>query len=106
MTKDALPFGTIVGNRARIYGLNTIGLTRRGFSADVITQLKQTYRYLLNSKLNTSRALIKIDADETLTCTDVRYLVDFIRTSERGVTLRRTNRRMDRPVIEMMVDDS
>jgi len=106
VTKDALPFGTIVGNRARIYGLNTVGLTRRGFSADVITQLKRTYRYLLNSKLNTSRALLEIDADETLTCADVRYLVDFIRTSERGVTLRRTNRRIDRPVIEMMIDDS
>src|SRR5439155_25629119 len=39
VTKDALPFAKTVGNRARIYGLNTIGLMRRGFTADVINKL-------------------------------------------------------------------
>ena len=41
MTKDALPFGKSVGNRARIYGLNTIGLARRGFKQETIAQLKR-----------------------------------------------------------------
>ena len=58
VTKDALPFGKY-GRQppARIFGLNTIGLARRGFTPDTISQLKRAYRYLLPSKLNTSRAL-------------------------------------------------
>jgi UDP-N-acetylglucosamine acyltransferase len=95
VTKDALPYARTVGNRARIYGLNTIGLLRRGFSNDVITRLKRTFRYLLQSKLNTTGALHQIERDETLACADVQYLVDFIRASERGVILRRATRRSE-----------
>jgi UDP-N-acetylglucosamine acyltransferase len=62
VTKDALPFGRTIGSRpARIFGLNTIGLARRGFTPAVIDQLKRAYRYLLLSKLNTSRALTAIE---------------------------------------------
>ena len=57
VTKDALPFAKTVGNRARIYGLNTIGLVRRGFTPEVVSKLKRAYRYLLVSKLNTTRAV-------------------------------------------------
>lgn len=98
VTKDALPYARTVGNRARIYGLNTIGLMRRGFSNDVITRLKRTFRYLLQSKLNTTSALQQIERDETLACSDVQYLVDFIRRSERGVILRRATRRNEDPI--------
>ena len=90
VTKDALPFAKTVGNRpARIYGLNTIGLVRRGISAEVIAKLQAAYRYLLTSKLNTTRALAEIERDPALRCAEVQYLVDFIRTSTRGVILRR-----------------
>ncbi len=93
VTKDALPFAKTVGNRARIYGLNTIGLVRRKFSSDSITKLRRAYRYLLHS--NTSRALAQIERDPTLHCEEVQYLVDFIRTSSRGVGLRRPSRRLE-----------
>ena len=94
VTKDALPFGRTIGSRpARIFGVNTIGLSRRGFTPDTIEQLKRAYRYLLLSKLNTSRALAQIEHDPTLTSSEVRYLMDFIRTSQRGVILRRPIRR-------------
>jgi UDP-N-acetylglucosamine acyltransferase len=95
VTKDALPYARTVGNRARIYGLNTIGLVRRGFSNDVVARLKRTFRYLLQSKLNTSAALQHIEADEQLACAEVQYLVDFIRDSTRGVILRRATRRTE-----------
>lgn len=101
VTKDALPFARSVGNRARIYGLNTIGLTRRRFTADTVSQLKRAYRYLLQSKLNTSRALAQIEGDPTLSSPEVQYLVDFIRNSERGVILRRPSRR----AVEELVSD-
>ena len=95
VTKDAPPYGRTVGNRARIYGLNTVGLSRRGCPPETIAQLKSAYRYLLLSKLNTTQALRRIETDPALTCPEVKYLLDFIRTSKRGVNLRRPLRRME-----------
>ena len=98
VTKDALPYVKTVGNRARIYGINTIGLIRRGFSQDTIAKLRRAYRYLLHS--NTSRAIAQIERDPTLQCPEIRYVVDFIRTSKRGVGLRRPSRRVEEMVEE------
>ena len=95
VTKDAPPYGRIVGNRARIYGLNTVGLSRRDCPPETIAQLKSAYRYLILSKLNTSQAVSRIEADPSLTCPEVKYLLDFIRTSKRGVNLRRPSRRLE-----------
>jgi UDP-N-acetylglucosamine acyltransferase len=100
VTKDAMPYAKTVGNRARIYGLNTIGLVRRGFSAETVSKLKRAYRYLLVSKLNTSRAVSRIEADPTLACPEVQYLVEFIRQSHRGVLLRRPTRRAEEAVVD------
>jgi UDP-N-acetylglucosamine acyltransferase len=93
VTKDALPFAKTVGNRARIYGVNTIGLVRRKFSQESIAKLRRAYRHLLHS--NTSRALAQIERDPSLRCDEVQYVVDFIRTSTRGVGLRRPSRRLE-----------
>jgi UDP-N-acetylglucosamine acyltransferase len=102
VTKDALPFAKTVGSRPpRNYGLNTVGLVRRGIPAETITKLRHAYRYLLTSRLNTSRALAEIEQDPSLQCDEVQYLVDFIRSSTRGVVLRRAARRVE----EMVVDD-
>jgi UDP-N-acetylglucosamine acyltransferase len=98
VTKDALPYAKTVGNRARIYGLNTIGLVRRGFSQDTIAKLRRTFRYLVHS--NTSRAIAQIERDSTLQCPEVHYVVEFIRTSSRGVGLRRPSRRVEEMVEE------
>ena len=72
-----------------VYGLNIIGLQRRGFSSETLTQLRKAYRYLLQSKLNTTQALSKIEKDAALSSKEVAYLVDFIRTAQRGVIIRR-----------------
>jgi len=93
VTKDALPFAKTVGNRARIYGINTIGLIRRGFSPDTIEKLRRAYRYLVHS--NTSRALAQIEREPGLQCPEVQYVTEFIRSSKRGVGLRRPSRRME-----------
>jgi UDP-N-acetylglucosamine acyltransferase len=98
VTKDALPYAKTVGNRARIYGLNTIGLVRRGFSPDAVAKLRRAFRYLLHS--NTSRAIVQIERDPSLRTEEVQYLVDFIRTSSRGVGLRRPSRRLEEVVEE------
>ena len=102
VTKDALPYARTVGSRpARIFGVNTIGLVRRGFSLEVINRLKRSFRYLLQSKLNTTSALLRIQQDQSLACTEVHELIDFIRTSQRGVILRRASRRTE----EVMAED-
>ncbi len=103
VTKDALPFGRTIGSRpARIFGINSIGLSRRGFTPDTIAQLKRAFRYLLLSKLNTSRALVQIESDPALTSPEVRHLVTFIRSSQRGVILRKPSRRATE---ELVADD-
>jgi UDP-N-acetylglucosamine acyltransferase len=93
VTRDALPYAKTVGNRARIYGVNSIGLARRGFSQALIEQLRRAYRQLVQH--NTSRALEVIDRDPTLDAPEVQYLVDFITSAQRGVILRRPSRRPD-----------
>ena len=101
VTKDALPYARTIGSRpARVFGVNSIGLSRRGFTPDTVSQLKRAYRYLLQSKLNTSRALSAIEKDPGLGAPEVRSLVDFIRTSKRGVILRRPTRRAEELVAE------
>ena len=96
VTKDALPFARTVGSRpARIFGANTIGLMRRGVPPDVIDKLKGSFRYLLQSKMNTTKAMQQIKRDRSLACPEVEYLLDFISTSQRGVILRRATRRAE-----------
>ena len=101
VTKDAAPFARTIGARpARIFGVNSIGLARRGFSPDTISQLKQAYRYLIQSKLNTTRALAQIEQDAALSAPEVGYLVEFIRSSRRGVILRRPTRKAEELVAD------
>ena len=96
VTKDALPYARTVGSRpARIFGLNIIGLERRHVAPDVIEKLKRAFRYLLQSKLNATAALQQIQQDRSLACAEVQYLLDFIRSSQRGVTLRRSSRKAE-----------
>jgi UDP-N-acetylglucosamine acyltransferase len=83
-TQDALPFVKTVGNRpAKTYGINTIGLQRKGFPKETIEALQRAYRWLTRSKLKLEDALTKIET-ELSNYPEVRYLVEFIRTSKRG----------------------
>jgi UDP-N-acetylglucosamine acyltransferase len=86
-SKDCLPFMSTVGNRpAKCYGPNTIGLERRGFSQESRDALKQMWRLLHSSKLNTSQAIEHIEK-ELGGQEDVDLVLEFIATSERGVIL-------------------
>jgi UDP-N-acetylglucosamine acyltransferase len=90
-TKDVLPYSKTVGNRACIYGVNTIGLTRRGFTAETIAAIRRAFRVLVQSRLNTSEALARLEAEGSPHA-EVRGLVEFIRTARRGVILKRHSR--------------
>lgn len=93
-TKDALPFSKVVGNRACIYGINGVGLQRRGFSRERVSAIRKAYRVLVQSRLNTSAALARLEAEGPFT-EDVAGLVAFIRSSRRGVILKRRHRRTE-----------
>jgi len=81
--QDVLPFCKTDGREAKTYGVNTVGLTRRGFSAERVQALEKAYRLLVRSRLNTSQALERI-GEELAGQPDVESLVAFIRTSQRG----------------------
>lgn len=82
--KDSLPYARSVGNHARCYGPNTMGLKRRGFSTELIHQIGHAFKLLLTAKLNTTQALERIKA-ELAGIPEIDYLIKFIESSERGV---------------------
>jgi UDP-N-acetylglucosamine acyltransferase len=83
--QDVLPYSTTVGKREiGVFGANRIGLERRGFETPAIEALQTSFRLLTRAKLNTSQAIERIRA-EVPPCAEVDELLEFIRTSERGV---------------------
>lgn len=85
ITRDVLPFSkTAAARDTHAYGLNAVGLERRGFSKERIRKLHHAYKLLLASKLNTTQALEKLKAEPTRG-EDVDMLIRFIEASERGV---------------------
>lgn len=86
VVKDAPPFATIQGNHAKCYGLNRVGMKRRGYPKETVAALRHAYHLLLSARLNTTQALERI-REEIKGCKEVDMLVDFIETSKRGVVL-------------------
>jgi UDP-N-acetylglucosamine acyltransferase len=85
ITRDVLPFSkTSAARDVQAYGLNAIGLERRGFSKERIRKIHHAYKVLLASKLNTSQALQKLKSEPDRG-EDVEMLIRFIEQSERGV---------------------
>ncbi|HEX9163752.1 MAG TPA: acyl-ACP--UDP-N-acetylglucosamine O-acyltransferase [Thermoanaerobaculia bacterium] len=84
-TQDVLPFVKTVGNRpAKTYGINTIGLQRKGFSPETIDALHRAYRILIRSHLKLEEALARIE-NELGDFPEARYLAAFARGSKRGI---------------------
>jgi UDP-N-acetylglucosamine acyltransferase len=85
ITRDVLPFSKTSAERGtRSYGVNAVGLERRGFTKERIRRIHHAYRVLLASKLNTSQAIEKLKAESDIG-EDVEMLIHFIEASERGV---------------------
>lgn len=88
ITQDVLPFSkTVTPRNTRAYGLNTVGLQRRGFTKERIRKIHHAFHLLLSSKLNTSQALerLKAEGDQG---EDIASLLSFIEKSERGIIKR------------------
>ncbi len=83
--QDIPPFVKAQGNRAKPFGLNVVGLRRHGASAEAILALKQAYRVVFLSGLNTSQALAQLEQELSGT-PEVQRFVDFIKRSQRGIS--------------------
>ena len=84
ITMDVLPYSITVGQKPQCYGVNRIGLERRGFSKETIRAVELTLKTLTRSKLNTSQALDLIRKQET-GLPEISALVDFVASSKAGV---------------------
>lgn len=84
--QDVPPYCRAAGNPPKLYGLNTVGLERRGLSDEVRKALKTTYRLLFQSDLSLTKALEAAEAD-VASVPEVKHLIQFIRASERGITM-------------------
>ncbi len=85
ITKDVLPYSKTVSARdAKNYGVNVLGLERKGFSPETIQKIRSAFRVVIQSHLNTSQAL-EILKEKFIGCPEVDVLIKFIEKSQRGV---------------------
>jgi UDP-N-acetylglucosamine acyltransferase len=84
VNQDIPPYVKAVGNPMELYGLNSIGLQRAGFSGETVAALKRAYRLFFNSDLNLSQALERARSDLP-TFPEVERFLAFVESSERGV---------------------
>lgn len=84
--KDILPYIRVAGSPLRVSGLNTIGLRRAGFDRETMKALHDAYRLIYRSNLNVSQAVERIKS-EVPAIPEIQHLVEFIETSERGITI-------------------
>jgi UDP-N-acetylglucosamine acyltransferase len=82
--QDVPPYMVAAGNRARLFGLNYVGLRRHKFAGSTIAALKQAYRILFRSHLTLSKALDRVEK-EVPGLPEIRHLVDFLKNSKRGI---------------------
>jgi len=85
ISRDVTPFTLVAGNHAQAYKINSAGLKRKGFSDEVIRSLEKTFKLFVKSKSNRSQvneSFKKLGID----CQEVDYFIDFVNSSERGIT--------------------
>lgn len=84
VAKDVPPYVMAAGNHAKPYGLNMIGMKRRGFKEETIMALKEAYRLIFRSSLLLTVAIERVK-NEVADTSEVRHFIDFIQKSERGI---------------------
>ncbi len=87
VSKDVPPYVKAVGNPIKLYGLNSVGLQRGGFSEATLLELKRAYRLLFRSDLMLSAAVTRARDELDMSVPEVGTLLDFVATSGRGVSL-------------------
>ncbi len=84
VVQDVPPFVRAVGNPIKLFGLNSVGLQRNGFTPELVAALKRAYRWCFRSELNLSQGVERARQDADLP-PEVSHFLDFIEASRRGV---------------------
>lgn len=82
--KDVPPYILAAGEPLAYAGINRVGLSRRGFSAETLLQLRRAYKLIYRSSLNTTQAINEITTTMQLT-PEIQYILNFIESTERGI---------------------
>ncbi len=82
---DIPPYTKAQGDRAKLFGLNTIGLKRANFSEGTLKALKKAYRIIFRSGLTLAKAMKAVEEDDIFQIPEVQHLLQFIRHSKRGI---------------------
>jgi UDP-N-acetylglucosamine acyltransferase len=85
VVKDIPPYVIAAGDRAKLHGLNNVGLKRHGFSQETLSSLKKAYRIIFRIGLTLNEAIERVKA-EVEQVPEVNDLIRFIKSSERGIT--------------------
>jgi UDP-N-acetylglucosamine acyltransferase len=85
VVKDIPPYIIAAGDRAKLHGLNSVGLKRHGFSQETLSSLKKAYRIIFRIGLTLNEAIERVKA-EVEQVPEVNDLIQFIKSSERGIT--------------------
>lgn len=85
IAQDIPPYVIASGERAKLFGVNIIGLTRHEFSNEIITALKKTYQIVIRSHLTNEEAIIRVEK-EIPPFPEVKRFLEFLRNSKRGIT--------------------
>jgi len=96
VVKDVLPYLMLSGDPAEPYGLNILGLQRRGFSMSVLTQLRKAYKIIFRQNLIIEEVLPLL-AELELSCSEVQRLIEGIKSSQRGIA-RETRRKQNEAI--------
>jgi UDP-N-acetylglucosamine acyltransferase len=83
---DIPPYMLASGSRAKLFGLNLVGLKRHHFPAETLKALKKAYRIIFRSGLTLEKALKQVEEDEISRAPEVKHLLHFIQTSKRGIS--------------------
>ena len=86
VNKDVPPYVKAVGNPIKLYGLNSIGLQRNGFSPETISELKKAYRMFFRGEMNITQALLAARRELSMN-PEVKAFVDFVDESQRGIVV-------------------
>jgi UDP-N-acetylglucosamine acyltransferase len=86
VAKDVPPYLKAVGNPVKLYGLNSVGLQRSGFSEEAVRELKRAYRLFFRSELNVSQAMERARS-ELQPMPEVDHFLRFLEDSQRGVVI-------------------
>lgn len=84
ITKDVMPYTMVAGYNASVFGINSVGLKRRGFSSDTVNNLRRAYKIIFRKSLNTEQALLELEP-MLKDCPEIEPLIIALKKSTRGI---------------------